>query len=436
LSQQKHTAEFESCVEQVMEQGHDKESAFAICTDSFKKAGKPIFVGEAESQKLHLFCESFKLEGNHVSGVAIHPRRIFHPEEDMTHVYLKEELEKAAKSLTGKPFGIDHAYILPPPNIVTKSWYCERDGKEGVCFEGTVDDHIAQQIREKAFKGISIELDWLREGGSVHYVNGVAAKNFILTSLHLLRRFPPGDPDAFVKLFEAAEKKLLKLKEQLVVAPAKPLDEQLLELRQNFENFRNEINERLARIEGALGQVTVPPSPLGLKNPAKAKRGMKMKEAEWDTEYINNLNDSAFAVVASGGEKDDEGKTTPRNLRKLPHHNAEGNLDLDHLRNALARVNQIEGGDKAKAKKHLCGHARGEKAEDLVSEFCGEEPSTAESLKTLHSFLKQFKEQPEVEQCVLDGVALGLGNEEIAEKCDVTLITVQEERGNRKMRAN
>ena len=48
MSQRKHTAEFESCIEQVMKQGHDKGSAFAICTESFKKAAKAIFVGEAE----------------------------------------------------------------------------------------------------------------------------------------------------------------------------------------------------------------------------------------------------------------------------------------------------------------------------------------------------------------------------------------------------
>ena len=202
-----HTAEFETCINQVMEQGHEKSSAFAICTDSFKKAGKPIFVGESERQKLHLFCESFKLEGNRVSGVAIHPKRIFHPEEEMTHVYLKEELEKAAPTLVGKPFGIDHMYILPPPNLITKAWYCGEH--EGVCFEGLVDDYIAEQIRKKAFKGLSIELDWLRLGGSVEYVNGVAARNFELTSVHFLRRYEPGDDEAFVKLMEAAGKQVL-----------------------------------------------------------------------------------------------------------------------------------------------------------------------------------------------------------------------------------
>lgn len=278
MSQQKHTTEFESCIEQVMEQGHDKGSAFAICTDSFKKAGKPIFVGESEKQKLHLFCESFKLEGNRVSGVAIHPKRLFHPEEGMTHVYLKEELEKASTSLAGKPFGIDHIYVLPPPNIVTKSWYCPEH--EGVCFEGLVDDHIAEKIRKKAFKGISIELDWLRPGGSVHYVNGVAAKNFELTSLHLLTKFPPADVDAFIKLWNS-------IKEQLVVAPAKPLDEEVAELKTSFEAFQNAVNERFAKIEGQLSAL-IPQSPSPIVSAqtetSKVIGGKKMSEQNQNQE--------------------------------------------------------------------------------------------------------------------------------------------------------
>jgi len=183
-----------------MKQGHDKGSAFAICTESFQRAGKPIFVGEAETQKLHLFSESIKIEGNKVSGVAIHPKRIFHPEEGLEHVYLREELERAAPALVGKPFGIDHMYVLPPPNVITNAWYDPKE--DGVAFEGTVDDRIAEQIRNKAFKGLSIELNWLRPGGKVEYVDGVAARNFELTSVHLLKNFPPGDKRAYIRLWE------------------------------------------------------------------------------------------------------------------------------------------------------------------------------------------------------------------------------------------
>lgn len=96
---------------------------------------------------------------------------------------------------------------------------------------------------------------------------------------------------------------------------------------------------------------------------------------EWDTAYVNDLPDSAFAIVLPGGEKDSEGKTVPRDLRKLPHHNAEGSLDLPHLRNALSREPQTDmpESDHQRAQAHLEGHARSEDvgqraAEEVVTE--------------------------------------------------------------------
>lgn len=83
--------------------------------------------------------------------------------------------------------------------------------------------------------------------------------------------------------------------------------------------------------------------------------------AKWDTAYINDLPDSAFAVILPGGTKDSEGKTTPRSLRKLPHHDAGGNLDMPHLANAMSREPQTDMPDAAhsKAHAHLQGHMGG-----------------------------------------------------------------------------
>jgi hypothetical protein len=96
----------------------------------------------------------------------------------------------------------------------------------------------------------------------------------------------------------------------------------------------------------------------------------KVSEAEWDTAYINDLPDSAFAYIAPGGEKDGQGKTVPRTLRNLPYKNAQGNLDADHVRNALARLDQtdISAEGKAEAKKKLCAAA---KELNIASEVCG-----------------------------------------------------------------
>lgn len=64
------------------------------------------------------------------------------------------------------------------------------------------------------------------------------------------------------------------------------------------------------------------------------------EKAVWSAAFINELPDSAFLYVESGGEKDESGKTTPRSLRHLPYKGPNGEVDLPHLRNALARIPQ------------------------------------------------------------------------------------------------
>jgi hypothetical protein len=102
----------------------------------------------------------------------------------------------------------------------------------------------------------------------------------------------------------------------------------------------------------------------------------------WNTEYINRLPDECFAYIELGGKKDEEAKTVPRSLRHLPFKNAEGEIDHDHLVNALARVKQSgtmpEGGKTAAIGK-LCGAVRAWNREhpdsEIESEVCGTEAS-------------------------------------------------------------
>lgn len=69
---------------------------------------------------------------------------------------------------------------------------------------------------------------------------------------------------------------------------------------------------------------------------------LKIEAAPKTTKSINDLPDSSFAVIERGGKKDDGGKTAPRNYRHLPYKDASGKVDLPHLRNALARMNQVK----------------------------------------------------------------------------------------------
>jgi HK97 family phage prohead protease len=89
-------------------------------------------------------------------------------------------------------------------------------------------------------------------------------------------------------------------------------------------------------------------------------------KATWTASYINDLPDSSFLLVESGGDKDEDGKTTPRSLRHLPYKNAEGDIDLPHLRNAISRLGQEgtgeSGGEKwlsEDVRKQLLSRARG-----------------------------------------------------------------------------
>ena len=84
-------------------------------------------------------------------------------------------------------------------------------------------------------------------------------------------------------------------------------------------------------------------------------------EREWDAAYINSLPDSAFAVIEPAYLR---GETKDKRCRHLPHHNMNGEIDVPHLRNALARLNQIKPVTDsisrddliARAKRHLCAH--------------------------------------------------------------------------------
>ena len=86
---------------------------------------------------------------------------------------------------------------------------------------------------------------------------------------------------------------------------------------------------------------------------------MDETKTAWSSSYITALPDSAFACVDSEG-------------RHYPHHNAQGSLDLPHLRNALSRLGQA--GTTSCGADHLRAHARAAgmtKADPLKAEQLG-----------------------------------------------------------------
>jgi phage I-like protein len=78
--------------------------------------------------------------------------------------------------------------------------------------------------------------------------------------------------------------------------------------------------------------------------------------AEMTTAEMDALPDSCFAYIEPGGKKVD-GKTEPRSKRHLPFKRADGSIDLAHLRNALARLDQTQAvGLDAEKKKQIRAH--------------------------------------------------------------------------------
>lgn len=103
------------------------------------------------------------------------------------------------------------------------------------------------------------------------------------------------------------------------------------------------------------------------------------EKAVWSTAYVNDLPDAAFLYIEAG-DKDSERKTTPRTKRHFPYKDAEGNIDLPHLRNALSRIPQanlsqsIKDELTSKAQRIL---DNAQKALSAVEDGGGEEPQKA-----------------------------------------------------------
>ena len=71
----------------------------------------------------------------------------------------------------------------------------------------------------------------------------------------------------------------------------------------------------------------------------------------WRRAYVDALPDEAFAVVHV--------RRDGTRSRHLPHHDADGRVDLAHLRSALARLAQVRWEDPAdaeQARRHLRAH--------------------------------------------------------------------------------
>jgi hypothetical protein len=321
------------------------------------------------------------------------------------NIYLPEELEAFAGRLVSAPVYVEHVAV---PNAVGKVVKAHWDG-QNLWYEAEIyDDETAEKIRKGLIHHVSIGADYER----LDFVDGKLPRGLHNAELSLVA--VPGVPEANIQVVE-------KLLEQ----HAEPIasGEYILGFYQPLEAFLPEHFSTvwLDRENGVLAimgrpkaepdtslvqsiffakekmwdenkirdwlmlhpayMATVQKTKAMEKHAYKCSGGgngkmasfKSLTERVWSRKYIDALPDSCFAYVEPG-EKDEAGRTVPRSKRHLPFKDAEGHIDLPHLRNALARLSQTKLPEEAleKARKVLCAAAR---KVGLKSEVCETEES-------------------------------------------------------------
>ncbi len=272
------------------------------------------------------------------------------------NVYTTEELQTFTPKLVGAPLYLEHVTVESAIGKVTK---CDFDAQsKSLRYEAEIyDPTIAEKIRQGLIQHVSVGADY-DTLDSANVPHGLHNAEMSLVAV-------PGIPETNIQVLESLLRKgPVKVQEQdgrpACAVCGQPADF-LVSICQKCLDKAGGANVQSNGVEKVEKEE--------LKKLVKeALKEAGVSEAEWDTEYINNLPDDAFAYIEAGGQKDDQGKTTPRSLRHLPYKNAEGNLDVDHVRNGLARLDQtkISAEGKKAAMKKLCAAAGELKIESAV----------------------------------------------------------------------
>jgi hypothetical protein len=210
----KHTDRFERCIEQVMAQGHDKGSAFAICTASFQRAGEPIFEVEQKVENFRWPGETQALTGElkerftwlrpleyyrrEGSGRLYFVRALPVGKSRNPPKYVMKEVERAARTLAGVPVTLNHESLERPGKNVVLDAEFEDDAAEAVAY--VEDPEINRLYDEGKIQHASIE-------GNYRYVtpvDGIIPHGVFLTGLSFLTSdLQPGMEGTSVQLIEA-----------------------------------------------------------------------------------------------------------------------------------------------------------------------------------------------------------------------------------------
>jgi hypothetical protein len=285
------------------------------------------------------------------------------------NIYTPEELQSFADRLVSAPVYTEHVAV---PNAVGKIVKTEWDGKN-LWYEAEVyDEETAEKIRKGLIRHVSVGADYetidVLDGKIPHGLHNaelslVAVPGIPETNIQVLEKlqvkeqnFEPiiageyvlgfyQDTDAFLPehfstIWLDKENGVLAIVGKLRAEPETQRVQSIFFSKEKMWD-ENKIRDWLLMHPHYMAPAGVSAF---LQTSLKEREKMSDKrflERVWTRQYINDLEDSAFAVILPGGTKED-GKTTPRTLRKFPYKNRNGKVDLPHLRNANSRVPQSE----------------------------------------------------------------------------------------------
>ena len=201
----------------------DRKQAVAMAYSAWRKAkGIP----EPKEAKFTFLVDRLVIvEGKEgiykAHGFALHPVVTYHPgEPPRDYSAVKDEIIKAAGTLKGKYFDIDHNEIAinPEVNVITDSkWNFD---VEAVEFWADIDEYLYQLIQDDC--PVSVCINWLiPDQGGIKVVEvdgeiGIAPYGFEFSGLSILQQLTPGDPDAMIEVLMESVSQVLNMKKKII----------------------------------------------------------------------------------------------------------------------------------------------------------------------------------------------------------------------------
>lgn len=142
------------------------------------------------------------------------------------------------------------------------------------------------------------------------------------------------------------------------------------------------------------------------------------ERAEWTTAFVNSLPDTSFVVIEPAYL---DGDTEDKRARHLPVKDLDGNVDLPHLRNAVARRNEIKPVTDSITVDELRRQANSElmriiEEEDIADQFPSLFAEEARKLKKenekLNTMVRQLNNSPKVATPKFDATTDDFGGED------------------------